>query len=172
MLMHCSHLLCCGTVCALLLVIMQLLSLLLVHDSIPLMQQYFCVVCGQSSALDDDVNSSVVPVFPSVSSEMSGSDPCAESADGCSVAASLSFAHQLASLTENAATQWNVISETAAVQSSLATDIVTMNTTLSQLVGVISNLATQHSNLATQVSSLTTTVTVTDNTANTVAATS
>ena len=101
------------------------------------MQQYFRVVRGQSSALDDGVNSSAVPVFPSVSSEMSDSAPSGESADGRSAAASLSSARQLASLTENAVAQSNVISETAAVQSSLATDVVAMNATLSQLVGVV-----------------------------------
>ena len=92
MLMHCSRLLRRGAVCALLLVVARLTSSSLVLDSIPPMQQYFRVVRGQSSALDDDVNSSAVPVFPSVSSEMSGSDPSAESADGRSAAASLSFA--------------------------------------------------------------------------------
>ena len=102
MLMHCSRLLRRGAVCALLLVVARLISSSLVLDSIPPMQQYFRVVRGQSSALDDVVNSSAVPVIPSVSSEMSETGASGESADGRSAAASLSFARQLASLTENA----------------------------------------------------------------------
>ena len=71
MLMHCSRLLRRGAVCALLLVVARLISSSLVLDSISPMQQYFRAVRGQSSVLDDNVNSSAVPVFPSVSSEMS-----------------------------------------------------------------------------------------------------
>ena len=56
MLMHCSRLLRRGAVCALLLVVARLISSSLVLDSIPPMQQYFRVVRGQSSVLDDDVN--------------------------------------------------------------------------------------------------------------------
>ena len=103
---------------------------------------------------------------------MSGSDPSAESVDGRTAAASLSFARQLASLTENAVAQSGVISETAAAQASLTADVAVMNTAPGQLVGAVGNLATQHGNLTTQVGSLATTVTVTDNTINTVAATS
>ena len=80
--------------------------------------------------------------------DISGSDPSADSSDGCSAAASLTFAHQMTSLTENFSAAQGVLSETASVQSSLATDIVTMSTTLSQLVSVIGNLVTQHGNLA------------------------
>ena len=47
-----------------------------------------------------------------------------------------------------------------------------MNTAPGQLVGAVGNLVTKHDNLTTQVGSLATTVTVTDNTINTVAATS
>ena len=56
--------------CALLLVV-ALISSSLVLDSIPPMQQFFRVIRGQSSALDDVSDSSAVPVFGSVSSEMS-----------------------------------------------------------------------------------------------------
>ena len=172
MLMHCSRLLRRGAVCALLLVVARLISSSLVLDSIPPMQQYFRVVRGQPSALDDVVNSSAVPVIPSVSSEMSETGASGESADGRSAAASLSFARQLASLTENAVAQSGVISETAAVQASLTADVAVMNTAPGQLVGAVGNLVTKHDNLTTQVGSLATTVTVTDNTVNTVAATS
>ena len=172
MLMHCSRLLRRGAVCALLLVVARLISSSLVLDSIPPMQQYFRVVRGQSSALDDVVNSSAVPVIPSVSSEMSETGASGESADVRSAAASLSFARQLASLTESAVARSGVISETAAVQASLTADVAVMNTALGQLVGAVGNLVTKHDNLTTQVGSLATTVTVTDNTINTAAATS
>ena len=69
--MHCSRLLRRGAVCALLLFVARLISSSLVLDSIPPMQQYFRVVRGPSSVLDGGVNSSAVPVIPSVSSEMS-----------------------------------------------------------------------------------------------------
>ena len=179
MLMHCSRLLRRGAVCALLLVVARLISSSLVLDSIPPMQQYFRVVRGQSSALDDVVNSSAVPVIPSVSSEMSETGASGESADGRSAAASLSFARQVASLTENAVAQSAAISESAAVQVSTAADLAATNTVLAatntalgQLVGAVGNLATSHANLTAQVGSLATTVTVTDNTVNTVAAAS
>ena len=144
MLMHCSRLLRRGAVCALLLVVARLISSSLVLDSIPPMQQYFRVVRGQSSALDDVVNSSAVPVIPSVSSEMSETGASGESADGRSAAASLSFARQVASLTENAVAQSAVISESAAVQASTAADLAATNTALAatntalgQLVGAV-----------------------------------
>ena len=136
------------------------------------MQQYFRVIRGQSAALDDETNSSAVPVFASVSPEMSDSGPSADSADGRSTAASLTFARQMASVTENLVAAQGVLPGTAACQSSLATDVVAMNATLSQLISVISNLATQQGNLATQVGTLATTVTVTENTVSTAAATS
>ena len=154
-----------------LLVVARLFSLSLVLDSIPPMQQYFRVVCGQSTAFDDETNSSAVPVFASVSPVMSDG-ASGDSSEGRSAAASLSFARQMAAVTESLAAAQGVLSETAARQSSLATDGIAMNATLGQLVGVIGNLATQHGNVAAQVGSLVDAVTVTDNTANTAAATS
>ena len=103
---------------------------------------------------------------------MSDSGPSADSADGRSAAGSLTFARQMAAITENLVAAQEVLSETAACQSSLASDVIAMNATLGQLVGVVGNLATQHSNVAAQVGSLVTAVTITDNTVNTVAATS
>ena len=134
MLMHCSRLLRRGAVCALLLVVARLISSSLVLDSISPMQQYFRVVRGQPSALDDVVNSSAVPVIPSVSSEMSETGASGESAaDGRSAAASLSFARQVASLTENAVAQSAVISESAAVQASTTADLAATNTTIAAM---------------------------------------
>ena len=95
MLMHCSRLLRCGALCALLLVVALISSSLVLDlESIPPMQQFFRVIRGQSSALDDVSDSSAVPVFASVSSAMSA-DPAGDSADGRSAAASLTFARQI-----------------------------------------------------------------------------
>ena len=118
MLMHWPRLLRRGAVCALLLVVARLFSSLLILDSIPPMQQYFCVVCGQSTAFDDETNSSAVPVFPSVSPEpvISESAASADSADGRSAAASLTFARQMAAVTENLAAAQGVLPGTAARQ--------------------------------------------------------
>ena len=88
-----------GALCALLLLVARLLASLLLGSDLQTLQ-FFRAVRGQSIAFDAD--SCAVPVLASVSPGMSA-DPSADGADGRSVAASLSFARQMATSTGNLA---------------------------------------------------------------------